>query len=303
MCWTAARSASATSRKAGYAANPLDDGSLAPYVILTLDITRQTLQAVERLRLSTEGRACAAGTCGRWGSPCGCTTATAGHDRLAARRSSRAARNIAEANVAALDAGHAYAETAELPGGATGLAVDPADLPPGVYRTVTGTEAMAWGLTSGLAERAGLERLIFGSYPITPASPVLHAWPAARVRGRHLPGRGRDRGRCAAIGASYAGALGVTSSSGPGIALKTEAIGAGRSGPSLPLVLVNTQRAGPSTGMPTKTEQSDLYQAVYGRNADTPGRGSRPATPADCFEVAVEAVRAGDALHDAGDTC
>jgi 2-oxoglutarate ferredoxin oxidoreductase subunit alpha len=196
---------------------------------------------------------------------------------------------IANANVTALNAGHAFGETAEMSGNLTGYNVAKADVPPGVYRTVTGTEALAWGLVAG-ARAAGV-KIMLGSYPITPASPVLHTLANLKAHGvTTFQAEDEIAAVCSAIGASYAGALGVTSSSGPGIALKTEAIGLAIS-TELPLIVVNAQRAGPSTGLPTKTEQSDLYLAVYGRNADAPMPVIAAATPTDSFDVAIEAVR------------
>ena len=197
--------------------------------------------------------------------------------------------NIAAANIACLKAGHAFGETAELPDGALVYEIKPATFQPGLYRTVTGTEALAWGLVAG-AKLADL-RLVFSSYPITPASSVLHV--LARLKAYDVvtfQAEDEIAAAGAAIGASYAGALGVTSSSGPGVALKTEALGLAITA-ELPLILVNSQRAGPSTGMPTKTEQSDLYLAVYGRNADAPLVVLAARSSADAFDVAIEAVR------------
>jgi len=277
--------------KAGYAASPLGDQSLAPYVILPLDITTQTLRSVEPFELSTKD----AGRCrNMWAL--GLALWMFDRDRQATvdwiTKKFEGRGNVAEANVAALNAGHAFGETAEMPsaGASAAWTVDPADLPPGLYRTVSGTEALAWGLTSGLAS-SGLERMIFASYPITPASPLLHALARMRDHGVvTFQAEDEIAAACAAIGAAYGGALGVTSSSGPGIALKGEAIGLAVAA-ELPIVVVNSQRAGPSTGMPTKTEQSDLFQALYGRNADAPVAVVAPATPTDCFEVGREAVR------------
>ncbi|MFN2317267.1 MAG: 2-oxoacid:acceptor oxidoreductase subunit alpha [Gemmatimonadales bacterium] len=275
--------------KAGYTANPLEDASLAPYQLLSLDITRLTQLAVADAGItSKEALRCR----NMWAL--GLMLWMYGRDRTATQgwlqRKFAKLPNIAAANVAALDAGHAYGETAEVSGGLHGFAITRADLPPGVYRTVTGTEALAWGLVAGL-QATGLKRLVFGSYPITPASPVLHVLARLRKYGVvTFQAEDEIAAVCAAIGASYAGALGVTSSSGPGIALKTEAIGLAISA-ELPLVVINSQRGGPSTGLPTKTEQSDLYQAVYGRNADAPLPVIASATPSDCFEVGMEAVR------------
>ncbi|MDP6884645.1 MAG: 2-oxoglutarate ferredoxin oxidoreductase subunit alpha, partial [Rhodospirillales bacterium] len=189
----------------------------------------------------------------------------------------------------ALNAGHAYGETMELDGTVETYTVPSADIAKGLYRNVTGSEALAWGLLAG-ARLAGL-KLFCGSYPITPASTLLHILSSLK----HydvvtFQAEDEIAAVCSAIGASYAGALGVTSSSGPGVALKTEALGLAV-GVELPLIVVNAQRAGPSTGMPTKTEQSDLYQAVFGRNADTPLAVVAARAPSDCFDVAVEAVR------------
>lgn len=275
--------------KAGYAANPLEDGTLAPWQVMSLDITRLTQQAVAECGItSKEALRCR----NMWAL--GLMLWMYDRDREATttwlRRKFAKVPAIAEANVAALNAGHAYGETAEMPSGVTGYSVARADLPPGTYRTVSGTESLAWGLLAGL-RASGIPRLVFGSYPITPASPLLHVLAGLRRHGVvTFQAEDEIAAICSAIGASYAGALGVTSSSGPGIALKTEAIGLAISA-ELPLIIVNSQRAGPSTGLPTKTEQSDLYQAVYGRNGDAPLAVIATATPSDCFEVGIEAVR------------
>ena len=196
---------------------------------------------------------------------------------------------VAEANVAAFSAGHAYGETAELPSEISTYIVPKAKVAPGTYRAISGTEAAAWGLLTGV-HKAGI-KMFLGSYPITPASPLLHTLSNLRQYGV-ITFQAEDEiaAVCSAIGASYAGALGVTSSSGPGVALKGEAIGLAAA-VELPLVVVNCQRAGPSTGLPTKTEQSDLYQAVFGRNADTPLPVVSASTPGDCYETGIEAVR------------
>ncbi len=274
--------------KAGIPTNPLEDNSLAPYQVILLDISKMTLEAVKDLELSKkEALRCK----NFW---------TLGlmlwmYDRDRAATTEWLAKKfahrpeIAEANITALNAGHAFGETAELSSNITGYSVAKADVEPGLYRTVTGTEALAWGLVAG-ARAAGL-KIVFGSYPITPASPLLHSLAHLKSYGvTTFQAEDEIAAVCSAIGASYAGALGVTSSSGPGIALKMEAIGLAIS-TELPLVVVNSQRAGPSTGLPTKTEQSDLYQAVYGRNGDAPMPVIAAATPTDCFDVAIEAVR------------
>ena len=167
--------------------------------------------------------------------------------------------------------------------------LDPAPAEPGLYRTVTGAEAISLGLVAG-AQLAGLD-MFFGGYPITPACAILHHLSRLKEYGvTTFQAEDEIAAIGSAIGASFAGALGVTSSSGPGIALKTEAMGLAIM-TELPLVIINSQRGGPSTGLPTKTEQSDLYQAVYGRNADSPMPVIAARSPADAFDCAIEAVR------------
>jgi len=275
-------------RKAGFDSDPLTDGFVSAYRTVEIDISQMTLDAVKPMGLSQKD---ALRCKNMW--TLGLVSWMYDRDRQPTIDSLNAKfakkPEIAAANIAAFNAGHAFGETAEISGDIAGYTVERADIEPGLYRSITGSDAMSWGLLTGarLAER----KLVFGSYPITPASPILHTLAA-------LPGYGvvtlqaedEIAAVCAAIGASYAGAIGVTSSSGPGIALKGEAIGLAVSA-ELPLVIINTQRAGPSTGMPTKTEQSDLYQAVYGRNGDTPVAVLAARSPADCFEVAIEAVR------------
>lgn len=274
--------------KAGYSANPLSDGSLVKFKILEVDMSRLTRESVKDLGISAkEALRCknmwALGLIywmyGRKRKPT--------VDWLTTKF--RKLPTIAEANIAALNAGHAFGETAEMPAEVTAYTIPPANIAPGLYRTVTGAESIAWGLTAG-AHLANLE-MVFCSYPITPASSVLHNLANMKQYGV-LTFQAEDEiaAACSAIGVSYGGSLGVTSSSGPGVALKTEAIGLAIS-VELPLVVVNSQRAGPSTGLPTKTEQSDLYQAVYGRNADSPVAVLACRSPGDCFETAIEAVR------------
>jgi len=197
--------------------------------------------------------------------------------------------NIAEANIAALNAGHAFGETAELPSEISTYIVPKAKVEPGIYRAVTGIETTSWGLLVG-SQKAGL-KIFFASYPITPASPLLHSLSNLRPYGVvTFQAEDEISAACSALGASFAGSLGITSSSGPGVALKAETLGLAIV-TELPLIVVNFQRAGPSTGMPTKTEQSDLYQAVFGRNADSPMPVISASTPSDCYECAIEAVR------------
>lgn len=275
-------------RKAGYDANPLEDDSLDGYQVIPIDISKLTLEAVKESGLSKqEALRCK----NLW--TLGFVYWMYGRDRqptadwLNAKFNARP--DLAEANIAAMNAGHTVAETMELPDGIHGYHVDAADIPPGTYRTVTGAEALAWGLAAG-THLADI-KMLFASYPITPASQLLHSL-SKMVDHDVVTFQAEDEiaAACAAIGASFGGNLGVTSSSGPGIALKTEAIGLAISA-ELPMVIVNSQRAGPSTGLPTKTEQSDLYQAVLGRNADSPLCVLAARSPADCFDVAIEAVR------------
>ena len=275
-------------RKAGYATNPLEDGGLDGFRTFARDISKLTLEAVAGCGLSRkESVRCK----NMWAL--GLVYWLYDRDRRPTTewlREKFAARpDLARANIAALDAGYAHGEIVELPQGIGGYAVPPAEIAPGLYRAVTGGEALALGLVTG-GDRAGLE-LVFSSYPITPASPILHAMAAFKSHGVvSFQAEDEIAAACCAIGASYAGALGVTSSSGPGMALKAEALGLAVTA-ELPLVVIDSQRAGPSTGMPTKTEQSDLYQALFGRNADSPVAVLAPRSPADCFAVAIEAVR------------
>ena len=276
-------------RKAGYEENPLENRILDAYRLIQLDISQLTLDAVKEYGLSNKE----ALRCKNFWT-LGYVYWMFAHKRketIDFLRTKFAKRpDIAEANISALNAGHSLGETSEAADGFQGFAIPKSeDAAPGLYRTVMGSEAMAWGLTAG-AQLANLH-MTFCSYPITPASSVLHQLSnMSEYNLSTFQAEDEIAAVCAAIGASYAGNLGVTSSSGPGIALKGEAIGLAI-GIEIPLVVLNTQRAGPSTGLPTKTEQSDLYQAVYGRNADSPLVVLAARSPAHCFEVAVEAVR------------
>jgi 2-oxoglutarate ferredoxin oxidoreductase subunit alpha len=275
-------------QKAGYAANPLEDGTLEPYRAILIDISKLTLAAVEGMGVNQKEALRAKNL---WTLGLLCWMYDRDRQTTIDWLNTRFAKqpDIAAANIAALNAGHAYGETAELPSEISTYIVPKADVAPGTYRAVTGTESAAWGLLVG-AKKAGL-KLFFGSYPITPASPLLHILSNLRQYGVvTFQAEDEISAVCSALGASYAGAIGITSSSGPGIALKTEAIGLAFIA-ELPLVIVNSQRGGPSTGLPTKTEQSDLYQAVFGRNADAPLPVVASCTPGDCFDTAIEAVR------------
>jgi 2-oxoglutarate ferredoxin oxidoreductase subunit alpha len=275
--------------KAGYARNPLDDGSLSDFTVLPLDIGRLTEAAVEGLGLSAKQTARSRNM---WAL--GLVLWLYDRDRKTTtdwiEKKFGKDPAIAAANVRVLNAGHAFGETAELPNFLRPVAIGPAPAEPGTYRTISGTEAVAWGLLAGL-KASGIERMVFAGYPITPASPILHALTGLRAHGVvTFQAEDEIAAICAAIGASFAGSLGVTSSSGPGIALKTEALGLAIA-TEVPLIVIDAQRAGPSTGLPTKTEQSDLFQAVLGRNGDAPLPVLAAATPSDGFEVAMEAVR------------
>ncbi|MGH6632183.1 MAG: 2-oxoacid:acceptor oxidoreductase subunit alpha [Sphingopyxis sp.] len=274
--------------KAKYEANPLDDGSLAKWQLLKLNISQATVEAVKQFGLGTKD---ALRCKNMW--TLGLALWMFDRDRapLIDWLNAKFAKdpNLAAANVAALNAGHAYGETAELAGPLKQHHVDPAPVAPGLYRTLTGAEGIALGLVAG-AQLAKLP-MFFGGYPITPASAILHH--LSRLKEYDVTtfqAEDEIAAICSAIGASYAGSLGVTSSSGPGIALKGEAMGLAIM-TELPLVIVNSQRGGPSTGLPTKTEQSDLYQAVYGRNGDAPMPVIAARSPGDAFECAIEAVR------------
>jgi len=194
---------------------------------------------------------------------------------------------IAEANKVALRAGFYYAETIEALNPV--IKIQPAQIAPGTYRNINGNTATAWGFLAA-AEKAGLN-LFIGSYPITPATGILEELAARKDLGvKSFQAEDEIAGICAALGASFAGNLAITSTSGPGLALKSEAIGLAVMA-ELPIVIVNVQRGGPSTGLPTKTEQADLLQALYGRNGESPVVVLAASTPADCFEYAFEAAR------------
>ena len=274
-------------RKADLAADPRQDGTLDGYRVVQVDISANTKAATRDSGLSSRDQL----RCKNFYA-LGLVYWMFERDRAPTVRwleqRFKGRPELAAANTAALAAGHALGETAELYQ-LPAFHIDRAPSAPGLYRTITGHEALAFGLLDG-AGKAGL-RMVFCSYPITPASALLHHLAKLRAHGvTTFQAEDEIAAACAAIGASYAGSLGVTSSSGPGIALKTEAIGLAVA-TELPLVIVNSQRGGPSTGMPTKTEQSDLYQAVMGRNGDTPIVVLAAATPSDCFAMAREAVR------------
>jgi 2-oxoglutarate/2-oxoacid ferredoxin oxidoreductase subunit alpha len=274
--------------KAKYEVNPLEDDSLSKWQLVPINISQLTLEAVKPFGLGNkEALRCK----NMW--TLGLALWMFDRDRgplvdwLKAKFAKKP--ELAEANIAALNAGHAYGETIEIGGQIHHGQIAPAPVAPGTYRTVTGAEAIAFGLIAG-AKLAGLD-MFFGGYPITPASAILHYLSGLKHFGvTTFQAEDEIAAIASAIGASYAGKLGVTSSSGPGIALKGEAMGLAIM-TELPLVIINSQRGGPSTGLPTKTEQSDLYQAVYGRNGDAPMPVIAARSPADAFDCAIEAVR------------
>ncbi|OYO18388.1 2-oxoglutarate ferredoxin oxidoreductase subunit alpha [Enemella dayhoffiae] len=272
--------------KVGYADNPLEDDSLTDYQVHALDLSGMTVAAVKEFGLTRKDaqRSKNMFTLGLL-----CWLFNRDGEGTISFLSKKFATKpaIRDANIAAFRAGNAFGETTET--FAHTYQVRPAKMPTGRYRQITGNTAMALGLITG-AHKSGLQ-MFFGAYPITPASDVLHELTRQKRYGV-LTYQAEDEIAAvgAALGASFAGALGVTSSSGPGIALKAETIGLGVM-TELPLVVVDVQRAGPSTGMPTKTEQADLLQVLYGRNGEAPVPVIAAQSPADCFGTAIEAVR------------
>ncbi len=275
--------------KANIEKDPRETGELSDFQVIEIDVSAQTLEAVKPHGLSKSD----AEQCKNFWA-LGCVLWMFGRDRdpikqWATKKFGTKAPEALIGNIAALDAGHAYAETAELSAEIPQFVVGEAPMEAGQYRTITGAEALSLGLAAA-GELAG-KQIMFCGYPITPASSILHYLSRMGELGvATFQAEDEIAACCAAIGASFGGKIGVTSSSGPGIALKTEAIGLAVQ-TELPLVVINSQRGGPSTGLPTKTEQSDLYQAVYGRNADTPVPVLATAGPGDCFDGAIEATR------------
>jgi 2-oxoglutarate ferredoxin oxidoreductase subunit alpha len=273
-------------KKAGYEVSPIDDGSLQGYSVLSIDITKLTLLAVKETGLSNkEAHRCKNfWTLGLmfwiYGRPLEPTIKYV-ESKFGKRP------DLVAANIAALKAGHAYGETAEV--FQQQYEVPAAPVEKGEYRNIGGNTATALGLVAA-AQLSGLP-LVLGAYPITPASDILHELSKYKHFGvTTIQAEDEIAAVCAALGASYAGSLGVTSTSGPGMALKMEGIGLALS-VELPLVIVDIQRGGPSTGLPTKTEQADLLQAVYGRNSEGPVCVIAASTPGNCFDMAIEAAR------------
>jgi 2-oxoglutarate ferredoxin oxidoreductase subunit alpha len=272
--------------KAGYRSNPLTDGSLEGYQVYPVPMTSITVRAVEELGLSRKEAERAKNMFAlglvswMFGRPVEVTLSWL-------ERKFGDKPQIYDANVAAFKAGYNFGETTEL--FAHRYEVKPAPAEPGTYRNISGSAALALGLLAG-AERSGL-RLFYASYPITPASELLHELARLKNFGViTLQAEDEIAAAGIALGASFAGDLGVTGTSGPGMDLKAETLGLAVA-LELPLVVVDVQRAGPSTGMPTKTEQSDLLLALFGRHGESPMPVIAPRSPSHCFAVALEAVR------------
>jgi 2-oxoglutarate ferredoxin oxidoreductase subunit alpha len=274
-------------KMAGLTSNPLEDGSLKKFQVYRVPISKMTANAIADMNLSPKfvdksKNFFALGLMyWMYNRPLDFSA------RFIQEKFGEKDPQVAEANLRVLKAGYNYGDTVEV--FTTRYEVKPAKLPPGKYRNIMGNVATALGLVAA-ARKAGLQ-LFLGSYPITPASDILHE--LARLKNydvKTFQAEDEIAAICAAIGASYAGALGATTTSGPGMALKTEALGLAIM-LELPLVVVDVQRGGPSTGLPTKTEQADLLQAVHGRNSEAPLCVLAAATPADCFGTVYEAAR------------
>ncbi len=275
--------------KAGYESNPLEDDSLKAYRMLKIDITEQAVNGA----LET-GFDKAIGVKSRNLWALGLVYWLFGRERTATLdwlkdKFEKRNPDIYQANVNALNAGHIYGEVSGVQPEIAPIETPKAKMEKGVYRTATGYETLTWGLVAA-AKLAELD-MVLCSYPITPATTLLHTAAKLPEYGvKTFQAEDEIAAMGAAIGASWAGALGVTTSSGPGIALKGEAMGLAIA-TELPVVIVNVQRGGPSTGLPTKTEQSDLFQAIWGRNGDAPMPVLAAKSPSHAFDVAIEAVR------------
>ena len=273
-------------KKAGYDASPLSDGSLKQYNVFEIPISTLNTRALEGLDMTSKQvdltkNFFALGLMFWLYERSMEPTLRWIDDKFGAKPV------IAEANARALKAGYAFGETTEM--FHTTYRVAPAKLAPGTYRNITGNEATALGFVT--AAQLAKRELVYGSYPITPASDILHALATYKNFGvKVFQAEDEIAAMGSAIGAAYGGALGLTASSGPGIALKSEAMNLAVM-VELPVVVIDVQRAGPSTGMPTKTEQGDLLMAMFGRNSDSAIPIVAPATPAECFDYAIEATR------------
>jgi 2-oxoglutarate ferredoxin oxidoreductase subunit alpha len=270
----------------GYDVNPLDDGQLSTYLVYKIDVTKLTREALldVDMGMREKDRSKNMFVLGfiYW-----LYNRNPDNTRAFIERKFRNDVVVQEANVRALQAGYNYGDITEAFSGR--FKVKPAKMEAGTYRSITGNPALALGLIAA-SQKTGLQ-LFYGTYPITPASDVLHELARHKNFGiKTFQAEDEIAGVCTAIGAAFGGNLGVTGTSGPGLALKTEAIGLAVM-LELPLVILNIQRAGPSTGLPTKTEQSDLLQAVYGRNGECPLPVIASSTPSSCFDVAYRAVK------------
>ena len=266
--------------------NPLEDGSLEGYNVIKMDVTKMTRAALTDSGLGTKeiDRAKNMFVLGLlyW-----MYNRQMDHTLKFLQEKFGNKPDILNANINVLKAGYNFGETREE--FTTRYTVNPAKMPPGVYRNIMGNQATAMGLIAA-SKKSGLQ-LFYGTYPITPASDILHELSKHKNFGvKTFQAEDEIAAICSSIGASFGGSLGVTASSGPGIALKAEAMGLALM-LELPLVIVNVQRGGPSTGLPTKTEQSDLMQALYGRNGESPIPVIAAASPSDCFYMVYEACR------------
>ena len=272
--------------KVGYAANPVEDGSLAEYRVHALPLTSMTVGALADFDISKKDAERAKNMFALGLLSWLYHRPTEGTIAFLERKFARKPE-IMKANIAAFQAGWSYGETTEA--FSVQYEVKPAEHEPGLYRNITGNLALAYGLVAA-GHRSGLD-IFLGSYPITPASDILHELSRHKAFGvRTFQAEDEIAAIGAALGASFGGSLGVTTTSGPGVALKSETIGLAVA-TELPLVVVDVQRAGPSTGMPTKTEQADLLQVMFGRNGEAPVPVVAAQSPADCFDAAIEAAR------------
>ncbi|MFF4194406.1 2-oxoacid:acceptor oxidoreductase subunit alpha [Nonomuraea sp. NPDC001831] len=273
-------------QKVGYAANPLEDDSLSEWRVHAVPLTSLTVKALEGFEISKKDAERAKNMFAlgllSWLYHRPTEQTISFLQQKFAKKP-----DIAKANIAAFQAGWNYGETTES--FSVSYEVKPARLAPGVYRNISGNQALAYGLIAASVQSK--LPLFLGSYPITPASDILHELSKHKRFGiRTFQAEDEIAGVGAALGAAFGGALGVTTTSGPGVALKAETVGLAVT-TELPLIIVDVQRAGPSTGMPTKTEQTDLLMAMFGRNGESPVPIVAPLSPSDCFDAAVEAAR------------
>ncbi len=272
--------------KAGYVDNPLEDGSLDGYTVIKIPMTKLTKEVCADLDVKPRD-AERSKNFFALGLVSWMYTRPTEPTLDWIQQKFKGRDKVIAANTAAFKAGHAYGETAEL--GSHVVAIAPADLDPGTYTNINGNTALSWGLVAA-SQQSGLP-MFLGSYPITPASDILHELAKHKNFGvRTFQAEDEIAAVCSAIGASYGGNLAVTTTSGPGVALKGEAIGLACI-LELPLVIVDIQRGGPSTGLPTKTEASDLLMAMYGRHGESPMPVIAAYSPSQCFDAALEAAR------------